>query len=82
MNFTIIIAFLLLIISVLVLVFPKELILKVGYYKRYDMETVPKKYLYTLVIITTIVMITSLAVLMLEGSLLDIISFDELLSFD
>jgi len=66
MNLIIVVAFLLFIGSIVVLIFPKQCALRLGLINKYDMETLPFKYIIRLVLMSIIVMFGSIFLLVYE----------------
>jgi hypothetical protein len=70
MNILIILSFLVFIACIVVLIYPKQFILMIGYINTYDLDTVPFKYIRRLYLIITLLMIASLVVLYYEIGLM------------
>lgn len=66
MNIAIIISFIVLVASILVLTFPKQFILRIGYMNTYDLETIPKPIIRITYIVSIVLLAVSMTVLMFE----------------
>jgi len=66
MNILILISFILIFVSGIVLLYPRRVALRISGINRYDLETVPNRYLVWVFVIASIVLIVFTSVLIYE----------------
>lgn len=72
MNFIIIISFIILIISLIIAIYPKQSALRFSNINRYDLDTVPRRTVYIVFFVSVTIVAVSLVILLREVSLINI----------